>query len=259
MKILYFTLGSGPTNADLAQIARLAQVAGNVVLVRRGDVVADTEYSGRIEASDACAGPGIPADYSGVTVVTAPASSLAADAFNVFPPTITLKEALVTGSHETQQLTALAVTINAATGLASVTNLAADASVTWTSSDTGKATVSSTGKVTTVAVGTTTLKAVRTLGVPLTSVIGTATTDLITKTAHGFVTGDAVYLTFSSGFTGLTTKTVYYVIYVSSSTFKVATTYALALAGTNIDITADGTSMTAQIAPDVSSCAVTVD
>lgn len=81
-------------------------------------------------------------------------------------------------------------------------------------------------------------------GTALTSVAGEADDDLLTKTAHGLYTGDRVIITFASGFTGLTTATAYYVIRASADTFKLATTYANALAGTGIDITADGTGAT---------------
>jgi len=81
-------------------------------------------------------------------------------------------------------------------------------------------------------------------GTALTSVTGEADDDLLTKTAHGLNTGDRVIITFSSGFTGLTTATAYYAIRAGADTFKLASTYALALAGTGIDITADGTGAT---------------
>jgi hypothetical protein len=75
-------------------------------------------------------------------------------------------------------------------------------------------------------------------GTALTSVTGANTGDLFTKTAHGLVTGDRVTAAdFSAGFTAGT----YFVIYASSSTFQLATTEALAQAGTATAITADGT------------------
>jgi hypothetical protein len=81
-------------------------------------------------------------------------------------------------------------------------------------------------------------------GTALTAVTGTATTDVLTKTAHGLLTGTPIVITFASGFTGLTTATKYFVIKVTADTFKLATTRANAEAGTNIDITADGTGAT---------------
>lgn len=67
-------------------------------------------------------------------------------------------------------------------------------------------------------------------------------TDQITVTAHGYVDGEAVVYSNGGGtsITGLTTGTTYYVIVVDANTVKLATTKANALAGTAIDITADG-------------------
>lgn len=68
-------------------------------------------------------------------------------------------------------------------------------------------------------------------------------TDVLTSTAaHGFATATPVKLSASgTAPTGLTSDTVYYVINVTSTTFKLATTAANANAGTAIDITAQGT------------------
>jgi hypothetical protein len=79
-------------------------------------------------------------------------------------------------------------------------------------------------------------------GSQLTSCTGEADDDLITKASHGLETGDPVTFISGTGFTGLTAGTRYYAIKASSSTFKVATTYANARAGTGIDITVDGSS-----------------
>lgn len=67
-------------------------------------------------------------------------------------------------------------------------------------------------------------------------------TDTITSTAHGFLTGSRVYLHANGGTlpTGLSAGT-YYVIKVDADNLKLASTQALALAGTAVDITADGT------------------
>lgn len=66
--------------------------------------------------------------------------------------------------------------------------------------------------------------------------------DTITLTAHGFETGDKV--TYSNGggtsITGITTATDYFLIRVDANTVKVATTYALAVAGTARDLTVVG-------------------
>ena len=65
------------------------------------------------------------------------------------------------------------------------------------------------------------------------------TGDTITKPAHGLRTGDAVVLSSAGTLpTGLSTATAYYVIYVSASVIKLASTRANAFAGTAIDITA---------------------
>lgn len=79
-------------------------------------------------------------------------------------------------------------------------------------------------------------------GTALTSVAATASTDLFTKTAHGLVTGSRVKV--GSGWSasiGITNGTYCYAIYVSSSTFKLASTPALAYAGTALDVALDAT------------------
>lgn len=59
---------------------------------------------------------------------------------------------------------------------------------------------------------------------------------VVTLSSHSLNTGDAVYLTTTGALpTGLTANTLYYVIWVSSSTFRLATTRANALAGTAIN------------------------
>lgn len=66
--------------------------------------------------------------------------------------------------------------------------------------------------------------------------------DTITLTAHGFETGDKV--TYSNGggtsITGITSGTDYYIIRVDADTVKIATTVALANAGTARDLTVVG-------------------
>lgn len=83
-------------------------------------------------------------------------------------------------------------------------------------------------------------------GTALTSVTAEADDDLITKAAHGLETGDPFVITAMTGGTGLTTNTRYWAIKASSSTFKAASSYANARAGTAIDITVDGSAMTVQ-------------
>jgi hypothetical protein len=79
----------------------------------------------------------------------------------------------------------------------------------------------------------------------ITGIVGESDDDTLTKAGHGLETGDAVTVTFSAGFTGLTSATTYYAIRTGSNTFKLAATLADAVAGTAIDITADGTDMSA--------------
>jgi hypothetical protein len=78
----------------------------------------------------------------------------------------------------------------------------------------------------------------------ITGVIGTASTDKLTSTAHGLTTGQLCYLTFASGFGGLTSGTGYYVIVIDADNIKLATTYANALVPTAINISSDGTDAT---------------
>lgn len=77
------------------------------------------------------------------------------------------------------------------------------------------------------------------------------TTDLITLTSHGLSTGDR--LTYANGggtsITGLTTATDYYVIVAGASTIQLASSYANAIAGTEIDITADGVGASHTLTP----------
>mgnify|MGYP000893381143 CR=1 FL=1 len=87
-------------------------------------------------------------------------------------------------------------------------------------------------------------KGARLLSDALTGVIGTASTDKLGKTAHGLLTGQLFVITFASGFTGLTSGTEYYAIRIDADNIKAATTSANALAGTAINITADGTGAT---------------
>lgn len=69
-----------------------------------------------------------------------------------------------------------------------------------------------------------------------------AGTDTFTETAHNFVTGQAVVYDDGGGaaITELTDGSTYYVIKLTANTFKLATTAALAHAGTAIDISDTG-------------------
>lgn len=68
--------------------------------------------------------------------------------------------------------------------------------------------------------------------------------DLATSAAHGHVTGAGPFRVFNTGGglpAGLAAFTNYWLIVVSATTFKFATSRANALAGTAIDLTTDGT------------------
>ena len=59
---------------------------------------------------------------------------------------------------------------------------------------------------------------------------------VVTLASHGFITGDSIYLTTTGALpTGLTANTLYYVIYVNATTFRLATSYANAVASTAIN------------------------
>lgn len=70
-----------------------------------------------------------------------------------------------------------------------------------------------------------------------------AGTDTITKTAHGYATGDGPFFIATTGGApaGLAVLTPYWIIAPTANTFKLATSAANALAGTQIDITSQGT------------------
>ena len=75
------------------------------------------------------------------------------------------------------------------------------------------------------------------------------TNNTVTSTAHGFLTGDNAYYSANGGTAlgGLTSGNNYYIIRVDANTYKFATTYANALAGTAVDITAVGTGTTHKV------------
>lgn len=72
-----------------------------------------------------------------------------------------------------------------------------------------------------------------------------STSDELTATAHGLALGDAVQVSTSGGLpAGLSAATTYFAIVsdaLGANKFKLATSYANALAGTAIDITTAGT------------------
>ena len=113
---------------------------------------------------------------------------------------------------------------------------------------TGTATVTG-GVVTAVAItgagaGYTTVPAITiappVMTVPTASV--TTAADTITYTGHGQTTGAALTYRNGGGTTlaGLTNNTTYYAIVVDANTFKLATSAALAIAGTAVDLTGTG-------------------
>ncbi len=75
--------------------------------------------------------------------------------------------------------------------------------------------------------------------------------DTITEVGHGFETGDRVTYTNGGGtsITGITTATDYFVIKVDDDTLKLATTYALAVAGTARDLTVVGVGTSHTLVP----------
>lgn len=79
-------------------------------------------------------------------------------------------------------------------------------------------------------------------GAQLTGCTGATGTGVVTKVAHGLVTGDPVTFISGTTFTGFTAGTRYFAIRDSADTFRVATTRALALAGTPVTLSANGTS-----------------
>lgn len=86
---------------------------------------------------------------------------------------------------------------------------------------------------------------------PITGITGEADDEKLTKASAfaSLTTGQMAYADFTSGFTGLTSGTAYYIIAVDSSNIKLATTYANAIANTAINITGDGTDLTLRPVP----------
>ncbi len=72
------------------------------------------------------------------------------------------------------------------------------------------------------------------------TVTGATSGDLWTAASHGLVTGDEIqFTTVGTGGGGFAANTPYWVIYASSSTFQLASSLTLALAGTATAITSD--------------------
>jgi hypothetical protein len=85
------------------------------------------------------------------------------------------------------------------------------------------------------------LSAALTLNVATT--VASSTDVLTTGSAHGLTTGSRVRLAVSGGAlpTGISASQDYFAIVISTTTYKLATTAALAVAGTAINLTDDGT------------------
>lgn len=253
--VIYFTAGIVPTAIELAEIARLETTRPFKVKVRSGLTATETLFGGsRLEACDYVAGKAIPAAYSGAKTTIAVPSDVGADQFKVFPATLSLDAS----NADVTQLSAIAATISATTGLAVISDLAADAAVVWTSSDPTKATVGGDGLVTAVAAGSTTVTATYTAATQVTGGAIEADDDIYTKSAHGFVTGDAVLLVSLTNGTGLTAGTTYYFSKISANTGYLCSSYANAILGTAVDVTVDATSVVLVKAPQTSTCVVTV-
>lgn len=63
-----------------------------------------------------------------------------------------------------------------------------------------------------------------------------ASPGVVTLNSHGFLTGESIYLTTTDALpTGLAVDTLYFVITVDANTFRLATSYANAIAGTAIN------------------------
>jgi Pectate lyase superfamily protein len=87
----------------------------------------------------------------------------------------------------------------------------------------------------------------------ITATFTAAVTDICTQSAHGYRTGDGPFQLTTTGTlpSPLTVATDYYIIFVSSSTFKLATSFANAVAGTAVDITTTGTGVQTIKSPNV--------
>lgn len=92
------------------------------------------------------------------------------------------------------------------------------------------------------SVTTTTAQSITNTLTTISTFTADASTDLLTHSAYALLPYTKVQLTTSGGLpAGLSAATDYYVIKVSDTTCKLATSYANAVAGTNIDITTAGT------------------
>lgn len=256
--VLFFTAGMLPTAVELSQIAHLETTFP--VRVRRGDVAADTLLGTRIEACTYVAGSSIPAAYTdadkGNKAVIALPVGENPDAFRVYPLALSIDASDV----DVQTPAAVMALINPATGQAEITDMRGDPACTWTSSDATKATVNAgTGKITAVAAGVTNIVATLQLSPSITAIAAEADDDTFTKAAHALNTGDAVDLLNLGGGTGFgAVGNRRYVIRTGANTFKLATSYANALAGTAVDVTGDASGASLCLARITATLALTV-
>lgn len=79
----------------------------------------------------------------------------------------------------------------------------------------------------------------------ITGVTSNNTTDILTKTAHGYKTGDIVKFVAGTNWDSLVVNTLYYVIKLGDDTFQLATTSANALIVNHVNLT--GTNGTAGV------------
>lgn len=252
LTVIYFISGETPTQVETDAIARLSKTF-RTVLVRRGDVVANTKFGSTLEACDYVAGTLIPSAYTDVKTTISVPNVYGADQLKVWPAAAGPDAS----DGDVINLAAVAATISATTGLAIQTDVTT--SCAWTSSDTNKATVgAATGIVTAVAAGTTTITATYTTGTQVTGGAIEADDEIYTKTGHGFVTGDDVKLVSLTGGTGLTAGTTYYFHKLSSSTGYLCATYADAIAGTAVSVSLDASSVVLVRAPQTATATITV-
>jgi hypothetical protein len=252
LKVIYFISGATATAFEAAQIARLEKTFRTVV-VRRGDVVADTKYGTALEACDYVAGTLIPSAYTDVKSTISVPNEFGSDQLKVWPSAAGPDAS----DGDVIQMSAVAATISATTGLAIQTDVTT--SCVWTSSDTGKATiVSGTGVLTAVAAGATTITATYTTATQVTGGAIEADNEVYTKSGHGYVTGDDVRLVSLTGGTGLTAGTTYYFRRLSADTGYLCATFADAIAGTPVAVSLDASSVVLVRAPQTATAVVTV-
>jgi hypothetical protein len=257
VKILFFIAGAVPTAPEVAAIARMTLTGVREVYVR--NAAENATYNSNLEAHDFVADVGdgslIPEAFDESDVYEGPKVALAPDQLKVFPAAVSLDAS----NADVQQLAVVSVSIDADTGLATLTDVAADAATSYVSSDPTKATVGATGLVTAVAAGSTTITAMRRLVAAITGIAAEADDDIFTKVAHGLLTGEGVDLLALGGGTGFgAINDRRYIIKLTDDTFKLATSFENALAGTAIDVTGDAVAASLVKARVTSTSVITV-